>query len=382
MHGRPAKGTRISSTPSQIEETTDTDVEQLRDRSLQSLQLAIELFNRPHECARPEAVLILLHHSFELILKSLVLARTGCVFDEQRGFSFSFDKCLRIAEEELQFVTKDHRKFLSMLDNLRDSAMHYYQEISEQVLYIFAQASISLFNDLIRIATSKGLLEFLPGRVLPISAIPPKQVACVLDDEFARLRQLLRQPQLSKQRAVAMLRPLMAFKVGGEDQHRRMTTAELEVALENLSAAENWQVVFPEIARIQFTSEGDGVPVGFKVVKNAPDAIPVCVLKPEEADQAQGVIIHREVNIFDKFNMGLYQLAKHVGVSAPRTLAMIREYGIEDDPECFRILKVRSQRIKGYSKKALDLLREKVDTVEEVWRKHRHSLTGRKRART
>ena len=316
-----------------------------------------------------------------MLLKSLILERTGVVFDEQRGFSYGFDKCIQIAGDDLQLVSTDHRKFLSMLDNLRDSAMHYYQEVSEQILYIFAQASISLFNDLIRLATGKGLLEFLPGRVLPISAFPPKQLSCVLDDEFSRLRQLLRQPQLSKQRAMAMLRPLMAFKVGGEEQHRRMTTAELEVAIENLRAAESWHVVFPEIARIQLTSEGDGLPVGFKVVKDAPDAMPVRILKPDEADQAQGVIIQREVNIFDKFNMGLYQLAKHLGVSAPRTLAMIREYGIEDDPECFRLLKLRSQRVKGYSKRALDLLREKLDTVEDVWLRHRHSLTGRRKAR-
>ena len=338
---------------------------------MQSLQLAIELFNRPHECARCEAVLILLHHSFELLLKSLILERTGVVFDEQRGFSYGFDKCIQIAGDDLQLVSVDHRKFLSMLDNLRDSAMHYYQEISEQILYIFAQASISLFNDLIQLATGKGLLEFLPGRVLPISAFPPKQLACVLDDEFSRLRQLLRQPQLSKQRAMAMLRPLMAFKVGGEDQHRRMTSAELDVAIENLRAAESWHVVFPEIARIQLTSEGDGLPVGFKVVKDAPDAMPVRILKPEEAGEAQGVIIQREVNIFDKFNMGLTQLARKLGVSAPKTTAMIREYGLEDDEEAFRELKVGRSKFKRYSKKALDYLRERKDTADECWQKQK-----------
>ena len=43
------------------------DVHALRSAALQSLTLSIELFNRPHNCARREAVLILLHHNFDLL---------------------------------------------------------------------------------------------------------------------------------------------------------------------------------------------------------------------------------------------------------------------------------------------------------------------------
>lgn len=362
--------------------TTHTpDVVALREKAIQSLTLAIELFNRPHECARPEAVLILLHHSFEMLLKSLIVDRKGTAFDEERGYSYTFDTCLRLAVEDLAILHKDHRKFLSMLDNLRDCATHYYQDTSEAILYIFAQASVSLFNDLVRTATGKGLLEYLPGRVLPISAIPPQQVGRVLDEEFNILCDLLRRSDMDKQRAMAMLRPLMAFKIGGEEKHRRMTTAELEVAIENLSAAENWRVVFPEIAKIEFMSDGDGIAVGFKVVKDAPDALPVRILKPEEADQAEGVIIQREVNILDKFNMGLNDVAAKLELTTWRVQAMIREYALADDIESFREFKIGATRLKRYSKKALDLLRSKIDTAEECWTKHGYALThpGKKR---
>lgn len=313
-----------------------------------------------------------------MMLKSLIVERTGTVIDGERGYTYGFDTCLRLASEQIGLIDKDQRQFLSMLDNLRDSAMHYYQVVSEQVLYIFAQASVSLFNDLIRKATGKGLLDFLPGRVLPISSIPPQQLGRMLDDEFNRLRDLLRRPDMSKQRAMAMLRPLMAFKIGGEEQHRRMTTAELEVAVENLSAAENWRVVFPEIAKIEFMSEGDGIPVGFKVVKDTPDARAVRVLKPGDPEPAEGFIIHKEVNIFDKFNLGLDQLATKLGVSRWRTIAMIREYKLESDDECYREVQIGSQRYKRYSMKALEVLRGKIDTVEDCWAKHGYALTHRK----
>ncbi|MCB9852590.1 MAG: hypothetical protein H6819_05805 [Phycisphaerales bacterium] len=305
------------------------------------------------------------------MLKSLILEKTGEVFDNERGYSFGFDKCIAIASQDLRFLSPDHCKFLSMLDNLRDSAVHYYHEASEHVLYIFAQASASLFNELLRNATGKGLLQYLPSRVLPISTLPPTQLASVLDSEFEQLRLLLRDPKLSKARAIAMLRPLMAFKIAGEESPRRMTNAELEVAVENLRAAENWRIVFPEVAHIRITCEGEGLPVGFKVVKSGSEAIPVRVLKETEAEKAEGVIIMRDVDIFDKFNMGLNDLAKKLALSPNKTLAMVREFKIQKDAEAYRELRIGRTPFKRYSKKALDFLRDRIDTADECWTKQR-----------
>jgi len=355
------------------------DVLALREKALQSLALAIELFNRPNECARPESVLILLHHSFEMLLKSLIVASKGTAFDEDRGFSFTFDTCLRLAEDDLRILQKDQRKFLSMLDNLRDCVTHYYQDTSEMILYIFAQGSVSLFNDLIRAATGKPLLDFLPRRVLPISAISPQRVGQVLDEEFNKLCGLLHQPDVDRHRAMAMLRPLMAFKIGGEEQHRRMTNADLESAIESLSTAENWRVVFPEIANIAFTSAGDGISVGFKVVKETMDAMPVRVLKPGDPTPTEGVIIQKEINIFDKFNLNLYGVAQHLGLTAPKTLALIREYGVQKDSEAFRQIAIGRSKINRYSKRTIDLLKDKVPAADEVWKKQRIAPTNARR---
>ncbi len=361
------------------QDAANPDIAALRTRAIESVTLAIELFNRPSEIARSESVLMQFHHGFEMILKSLIVEHTGTASDDERGYSYTFDTCLRIADEQLKLLDQDKRRFLSMLANLRDSAVHYYQELSEGILYIFAQASVSLFDELIRKACGKGLLEFLPGRVLPICGIPPSEVGRVVDDEFRKLQQLLQNPGITKQKAMAALRPLMAFKIGGEDEYRRMTTCELEVAAENLKAAETWRTVFPEIAKINFVSQGEGIPVGFKVVKMTDDALPVRVIKAGDTEEPQGVIIQREIDIFDKFNMGLNQVAKKLGVSGPRTLAMIREYGLGDDPESFRKLRIGSVTYKRYSKKTLDFLRGQLDTVEECWKKQGYALTHPKR---
>lgn len=354
------------------------DMEPLRQRALASLQLGIELFNRPSEVARSESVLILLHHAFELLLKSVIVERTGTVVDQERGYSYGFDKCLAVAEQ-LKLITKDDRRFLSMLDNLRDSAVHYYQVVSEDMLYVFSQASATLFDRLIRVAVGQGLLDFLPGRVLPISARPPCDLHVLVEAEFCKLKQLLMQAGTSKEHAIAALRPLMAFSVGGEDEHRRMTPAELEIAVENLRTAETWRVVFPQIAKLRFSTEGDGIPLKVRVAKDVDTAMPVRVLKPGDTERPEGFIIHKEINILDKFNMGLTQLAAHLAVSSPRTLAMVCEHHIQDDSEAFRSITIGSSKINRYSKRALDILRGKLDTVEECWKKQREALTKRRR---
>jgi hypothetical protein len=48
-------------------------------RGIGSMTLAIELFNRPSEVARQHAVVILLHHAFELLLKAAILQKTGSI---------------------------------------------------------------------------------------------------------------------------------------------------------------------------------------------------------------------------------------------------------------------------------------------------------------
>ena len=48
------------------------NVAPLLERATDSLTLSIELFNRPAETGRSHGVLILLQHSFEMLLKAFV----------------------------------------------------------------------------------------------------------------------------------------------------------------------------------------------------------------------------------------------------------------------------------------------------------------------
>ena len=102
----------------------------------------------------------------------------------------------------------------------------------------------------------------------------------------------------------------------------------------------------------------------------------------KEGDPVVGTVIKQEVNIWDKYNLGRDNLAERLGLSGPKTSALILELGIQEDPECFKILRRNKTTSKGYSKVALDRLRNAIGegiNVNAVWEKHRHRFGGRKR---
>jgi hypothetical protein len=355
------------------------DFEPLVDRSFASMRLAIELFNRPDDQGRCEGVLILLHHAFELLLKAIIVDRSGTAHDEERGYSFGFDKCLSLTTDDYGVLSKDDRCFLSMLDNLRDSAVHYYQMVSEDILYIFAQGAVTLYDRLLCQNTSQSLKARLPARILPLSSRPPKDLHLLIDDEFQRLREALRGNELTRAKAVAALRPLIAFSVGAEDNHRRMTTCDLQSALDQLEVSDDWKVVFPSIAQLRISTEGDGILVGVKIVKEKLGAMPVVVVKPGDGIEPEGTIIVKEVNLLDKFTLGMKQMADQCGLTINKARGLIIEFKIQEDPESFRTFRIGSQLHKRYSKKALDILRAHRDEADAIWHKLKHQLSTRPR---
>ena len=167
------------------------NVAPLLERAIESLTLSIELFNRPAEIGRSHGVLILLQHSFEMLLKSMILQSTGSIHGKGEKYTYGFDKCLSVASEQLKLTTSDERATLSILDAQRDQAAHYYINISEDVLYVHAQSGVTLFDTLLRKSFSKQLADFLPSRVLPVSTRPPRDLSVLLNSELAEVDRLL-----------------------------------------------------------------------------------------------------------------------------------------------------------------------------------------------
>ena len=357
---------------------TKKDVAELKKRAINSLVLGIELFNRPHDQGRSEGVLILLHHAFEMLLKAAIKDRIGTVHENGEKYSFRFDKCLTVAQSEIKVISSDERQALSILDAYRDTAVHYYQEISEDLLYIQAQAAVTLFDNLLKTAFQEKLGDLIPERVLPVSTRPPKDLQVLIDSELNQIDGLLRPGSRKGIQATARLRSIMALETASRDGAERVTEAELRRAVSRRRKGEDWKVVLPGVAQLKLDTQGQGIPFYIRIKKDA--ELAVRVAKSDEP--IDGLLIKQEINIWDKYNLGRDDLAKKLGLTGPKTGALILELQIRKDDECFWVLKRKSMEIKGYSKKALDRLRQALTDgidVDTVWQKHRHHFGAKKK---
>jgi hypothetical protein len=350
------------------------DVKPLLSRAIESLTLAIEVFNRPSETGRGHAVPILLHHAFEMLLKAAILQSGRSIHDKEARFTISFDRCLAEAED-LGLLNSDGRAALSILDAHRDSATHFYAEVSEDVLYVLAQSAVTLFDRTLRAFRQEGLAEHMPSRVLPVSVRPPRDLDLLLHAELTEVDGLLCKGKRKGAAAAAKLRSILAFATASRARAERVSEDELERAIAKRRKGTEWSVILPEVAFLRLSTEGDGIPITMKLVKHG--EIPVRLARP--GVPVEGVVVKQEINPFDKYNLNLDSLAKNVGLTSPKALAVIAELGIQNDPKCFRILKVGRQAWKRYSVKALNMVRTALDNgldVAATWKKHRSRFTN------
>ena len=357
---------------------TKRDVAELKKRAINSLVLGIELFNRPHDQGRAEGVLILLHHAFEMLLKATIKDKTGTVHAKGEKYSFGFDKCLEVAQKEINVISADERATLSILDAHRDTATHYYQDVSEDLLYLQAQAAVTLFDDLLSRVFKERLADCIPERVLPVSTRPPKDLKVLIDSELSQVDELLQAGSRKGIQAAARLRPILAMATATRSGAERVTEGELRKVINRRRRRDDWSVILPEVAQLKLETQGDGIPIFLRIKKDAAIAVRVA----NDGEPVVGTVIKQEVNIWDKYNLGRDDLAKKLGISGPRTSALILELKIQDDQDCFKALQRKSTTFKGYSKKALDKLQSAIDNgidVDATWAKHRYKLGAKKR---
>lgn len=354
------------------------DVTELKKRAINSLVLAIEIFNRPHEQGRTETVLILLHHAFEMILKAIIKDKTGTVHKKCEKYSYGFDKCLEVAQNEIGLISNDERATLSILDAHRDTSTHYYQEVSEDLLYLQAQAAVTLFDDLLKRVFKDRLADCIPERVLPVSTRPPKNLKVLLDSELSQVDELLQAGSRKGIQAAARLRSILALATATRNEAERVTEVELRKVINRRRRGDNWNIILPEVAQLRLDTQGDGIPIYLRIKKDADIGVHIA----REGEPVVGTVIKQEVNIWDKYNLSRDDLAKKLGLSGPKTSALILDLEIQNDPDCFKVLRRKSTTFKGYSKVALDRLQSVIANgvdVNATWEKHKNKFGARKR---
>ena len=341
-------------------------------KATDSLVLSIEHFNRPSDRGRVAAVLILLDHAFEMLLKAAIVHRGGKIQKPGESQTIGFDECLRkgLSDGRIKFLREEQVQQLQALNNLRDGAQHYLIDLSEQHLYIHAQAGLTLFRDILHEVFGEGLNVQLPARVLPLSTTPPTDLAAVFEQEVEEVRKLLKPRKRKRMEASAKLRGLAAVDGAVLGSGLQPTEQELRKRGDALSSNGNWHDIFPGVAAIDLTSTGTGPSIDLRITKK--DGAPIQLVQ-EGTPDADRVAVRR-VDSLGFYNLGRDQLAQHLNLTGPKTTALIWYLKIKDDPDCFREFKIGKTVFSRYSKKAFQRMRDALQTlkIDDVWADYRN----------
>jgi hypothetical protein len=342
----------------------------LLDKAIDSLILSVEHFNRADERGRTTTVLILLDHSFEMILKASILNRGGKIRERRARETIGFDACVRraLSDAKIRFLSSEQALTFQTINGLRDAAQHHLIDISEQQLYAHTQSGVTLFADILKAVFNQDLSSRLPARVLPISTVAPADMQTFFETELEEVKKLLRPGKRRRTEAYARLRPLAILDAAIRGEKLQPSSGELHAKGQELSKGKTWAEIFPGAASISFTTNGSGQPFNLRITKK--EGIPV-QLVPEGTPGASVVAVKR-VNELDFYNLGRDQLAEKVGLSGPKTSAAIWCLKLQEDPECFKQLTIGQSKFNRYSQKAIDRIKEALinSPAEDMWKKY------------
>lgn len=343
------------------------EVKILLGKSIDSLVLAIEHFNRPWDRGREEAVLILLDRSFELLLKAIIRHNGEKIREKGSNETFGFDKCVRkcVSDAATKCLTREEALSVQIINSLRDAAQHYILDVSENQLYMYAQAGITLFNDKLREVFGQTLSDHMPERVLPVSTTPPTSLGNLISKEFKDIKQLVKPGSRKKIRARAKLRSIAIIEASLNGVRSQPSQYELNKYLEQAAAGQRWQDIFPGVASLRLDTEGTGLSISIRLTKS--DGDPVRIV-PDGTPGATVVAVKR-VNELGFYSLGLKDLAEKLALTQPKTIALVRYLKIQNSEEYFKKIKVGASTFKRYSPKALSEMKKQLSVVdmEEVW---------------
>jgi|Deesub1362A_J573_1020465.scaffolds.fasta_scaffold03867_4 hypothetical protein len=353
----------------------------LLNKACDSLLLAIELFNRPHDRGRVTGTLILLDHAFEMFLKAAILHRGGRIRERRAKQTIGFDKCVRLglSDGKVKFLTEEQALTLQIINGLRDAAQHHLLDISEGQLYIHVQSGVTLFRDLLKYVFGQDLTRYLPTRVLPVSTSPPTDLATLFDSEVEAIRQLLQPGKRRQIEMEARLRPLAILDSAIRGEKKQLSSGQLRRIGRHLSSGKEWTEVFPGVAAVEITTDGTGPTLSLRITKK--EGIPVRLV-PEGTPGAAVVAVKR-VNELDFYSLGAKQLAEKLNLTLPKTVAIIDYLGIRKDPKYYKQFKIGGVTHKRYSPKAIERIKTALEkeSAEEIWEKMKQRRMKKKDAR-
>lgn len=343
----------------------------LHGKALSSMRTAMTAFNSPHDDGRPTVVLLHLQHAFEMLLKAALFQGGAKVFDKKSGRSIGFEAAINQSCQLAGFkVTQDEAGTLRAIDALRDDEQHWFNDVSEGLLYLHARAAVTLFDELLFRAFKQRLTDHLPNRVLPVSTEAPQDILVLVDSEYANIAELLKPGRRARGEARAKIRTLLALEAHvAEDT--KVSDSDVNRVEKGIKAGKTRQQVFPRLNPLAADVSGEGLTVKVKIVKQA-DALPVRLVRDGDGGEVVDAAAVREVDLQKKFHWSAFDLADKLSISRPRATALREHLGIDRDADCLHVFEFGSQKHPRYSDNALTRMREAIvkQDMDAIWKSH------------
>jgi hypothetical protein len=338
----------------------------LKGKAETSLVTAVEAFNSHRNEGRGTKVLLHLQHAFEMLLKAALVQAGKPVFDKKTGRSVGFERCIGLAmSDDAIKLSEADAGTLRAIDAMRDDEQHWFNEISEQILYLHVRAGVTLFDDILQRVFRERLSALLPARVLPVSAEPPKDLQLLLDDEYTQIQELLRPGRRAGHDARARIRTLLAMEAHVEPE-TRVSSKDVDTVVKGIRKGEPRDKVFPRLSDLAANIDGEGINLTVHITKK--DGPPVRYV----ADEPIPAAAIRQVDLQKKYYLSAGELASKLGLTGPRAVALRRHLGIDDDDTCRHDFQFGSQRHRQYSDNALTRMRHAAEELDmgAVWEAH------------
>jgi len=339
----------------------------LLGKAYDSLTLCVEVFNRPYDCGRTTTSLILAGHAFEMLLKAAIVERNGRIREKDEKDTIGFDKSVAkcFSDGQIRFLTEEQKFTLQEIDGMRDAAQHYLLEVTEELLYVLIQASVTLFGDLVESVFHQHLRDVLPLRVLPLSTTPPTNIDALFDREIATVSALLAEGRRRRIEAKMRLRPLLIMDKALCGETHQPTDAELAETITGIKHNTGWQELFPGVASMDMSSSGSGPSFALRLAKKG--GTPV-VLAPAGTPGVATVVLKR-VNELDYYSLNRTALATKVGLSGPKTSAVIWYLKLRESREFSALIQIDASTFWRYSPKAIDQIKTALSgtPLSSIW---------------
>lgn len=355
----------------------------LKTTAMESLTLAVEVFNRPSPTARTQGVLLHLQHAFEMLLKAIIWEDRGRIQQKGGGNSYSFRDCIGIARG-MGLLSEDEAVVAATIAGHRNTVQHQGAAVSEERLYLDAASGLRLFDDLLARSFAERLADHpdFASRMLPITAKPPRELHLLTGGDVEHIRDLLKPPRRRHAEALALLRTLVVSEQVAADptaEVKHPTEGQLERVAKKLQGTDDWAKVLPGLARLSLEQD-EGATYSLRIVKSK-DAPGVRVVKAGEpgAEDAASLL---KVSELEHWCFYLKDIASQAALTQYEAQALVHLLAIKEDPESFRRMEMGKQPHQRYSGRALRLVRDaksagRIEEATAALREHRRARRKR-----